>query len=471
MHNRNHVMKEKPTKVLSPKTNSHTTVIKIIPRSLPNALLDFRSYSSWGELQALLTSKPLLPNMLDEMKAACCNNQVDEIRRLYKSDSKLLLSPDPESKRHALNYAIKHDESLSLIIQLLEGYRSGLGLAILLKPDSMNQIPLETALRYGSSTIIILKIMAWMGEALNEFTLSVKLSALRQDNLNVLLFACILQGNLNWVKKSIEWGANIDSEFKIDTDLLNRIIIIGNPIIKTVINEMQIPSTTEKSISLTTVLKTLEEKGVKTFSSLNNTPPYKPQLTVVIDENPEPNELPKILLSETTPDSKQSRSSMVQSPVVQDSKNKQTITLCRAGFFKAREENMKQEDIYLDAIFGGDPSAITPAFIEAITQGKASLVDGFLKRNRELYKIMINAENIPGVKSTQLSSYQYSYLAGTFETSQIIFKYIGSERAKSEMKKLYSLAGTQAIEKIKELKDSIKIVESYKHVRCKLRGS
>ncbi len=239
---------------------------------------------------------------------------------------------------------------------------------------------------------------------------------------------------------------------------------------------MQDQAIAEKSISIRSVLATLGEKGINMFSSLHDKSsvvPNKP--TVDIDENTESESLPRLLSSsQMASGEQQSSQSSLQSSPSEHKVINQNIKFCYSKFFKPGDmENAKKEDVYLDTVFAGGPAIVRTQFLNAITENKSSLVDGFLKRNYTLARIHLDGAGILGVvgEPIPITPYQFAYLISANETSRIIYKYIGCTRARSEMQALSQLREIQGVGIIKELKASIKKSEeaqnSYVRGRCK----
>lgn len=224
-----------------------------LPSSLPKALPDYRkSPAQWESLQKLLNqfsdmkpeenakssnmSIPPSENLIRSMSRACTLHSASKIHQLYNENKHLIVTPHPVSKQLPLIGALQSAENVMAVIESLEKYQEGLGLASLLHPTVLGHLPLDHALRYRKSTLAILKIMAWMGDSLNDFKLSSRLPALSQDKLNTILFASIMLKNEVWIDKAISWGANKDATFIMEMADYQCIMALVDPGLKKNLN-------------------------------------------------------------------------------------------------------------------------------------------------------------------------------------------------------------------------------------------
>jgi len=176
-----------------------------------------------ANIQAAIVAQPELAEFqylpaawVRGMHSACRAGLVDTIEDLVRMDKRLLLAVNPRTQLLPLHEALGHENSLSTLMQLLEKYRPGLGLACLLHPDSSGHLPLEFALRTGKPIPVIIKLMAWMGEALAAFQLVNPLPIEVQATLDALLEACIRQGNRAWINYVFVWEGNIEATYMVE---------------------------------------------------------------------------------------------------------------------------------------------------------------------------------------------------------------------------------------------------------------
>ncbi len=187
-----------------------------------NVLLQTYSY---------LKSIQYLPfELIDQMSVASRGGNEEKIYSLMKLDQRLLTTFHPETQRLPLHEAILNQRDLGLHVKLLEKYHEGLALAVLLTPDTMtNQLPLEMALRSNPSMISILKLIAWMGDAMDSFKLCSSLSVDCQEMLNNLLLVYTLSGNQKMIEKMIALGADVRAPLPKDQDLWKIILSFAKP--------------------------------------------------------------------------------------------------------------------------------------------------------------------------------------------------------------------------------------------------
>jgi ankyrin repeat protein len=166
---------------------------------------------------------------------ACGTGDVETITTLVQRDRRLLIQPDKETGLLPLHLAVAHPASLSAVLDLLERRQRGLALASLLQGDATGQWPLERALRSGQPAATLLKLMAWMGGALETFRLTSPLPASAQASLNAALHFCITQNDLPKIKTLLAWGANANALTPQGQPLLSVAISQGSIAIVTIL--------------------------------------------------------------------------------------------------------------------------------------------------------------------------------------------------------------------------------------------
>jgi len=171
------------------------------------------------EINELLTQNPSLKafqylplTLIKQMNLACSTGNQEMLRPLAAIDQRLLTMPDLGSSSSPLYQAVVNGGVLDLLIELLDRYEKGLALASLLHRHPVTkQLPLERALHYRSSLVTLLKLMAWMGDSLASFKLTVPLSVREKPILNELLLTYVLRGDAVSAAQVITWGADINA--------------------------------------------------------------------------------------------------------------------------------------------------------------------------------------------------------------------------------------------------------------------
>lgn len=427
-----------------------TTPIKQKSILLPDALPDYTQ-----NLQRMAALKQMLvksnhgehpKKLVRKMHKRCSSGKASAIRKLCEEKNKgLLIIPHPDFDRLPLVNALHSEENFLTIIELLEKFQPGLGLASLLHRDKNQDTPLEHALRYArASAITILKMLALMGEVFNADSFKIKIptenrSQEMQDLLDTLLYACNFLEKEAWAEKFVNCGAKDISEAEIDNEIWEQIKALrAMPVVSVPSRYDYLSSIVSESDCV--VLEEIERR------LLNNSLELKlaKEDQQVVDEV-------------------QSSKNHLQVQCLARFHGLQSQHHFAEGFFKnylksASEELMQREfRTIIQKIIFNDENNHSAKRKNSSARDNLLLMQRFLKANYKLAEIRMDGSFLLGKKkgSINLSLYQYVYLMNYSQISTILFRYLGSRKAWLEMSKLLNHKELQDVKRIQDLRKEL----------------